>query len=272
MVKRIIFSVLLILFAGSSFYVGLKPFGIFSAWQDQNNETEKGLHKSLSIKSGQVFDVWTSLEKIHGTVNILMSTDTSAVYTAVSPLESLSPYEKTLARTSKLFQTALGTLFFEKTLLTIYIFAAFFIFIPVCVLVSVPKLWKQKDVKELHRIVIVSVLISLLIPFVVPLSLKLATLTDEKVLSGSIEDLVSSINEETENAEKMENTLKGTRRLGTTVTEYITNAGNLSSLVIKYTINFLIFFLLTNVIIPVLAVFGLYKLTKYFIKLILNIR
>jgi hypothetical protein len=150
--------------------------------------------------------------------------------------------------------------------------AAFFIFISVCVLVFIPKLWKQKDVKALHKIVIVSVLISLLIPFVVPLSLKLSILTDEKVLSGSIENLISSINEETENAENMENTLKGARRLGTTVTEYITNAGNLSSLVIKYTINFLIFFLLTYIIIPFLAVIGLYKIVKYFAKLILNIR
>ena len=105
-----------------------------------------------------------------------------------------------------------------------------------------------------------------------PLTLKLSTLTDEKLLSGSVENLISSVNEETENAVKMENALKTARRLGAAVQEYITNAKNLSSLVIKYTINFFILFLITNVIIPILTIIGLYKLAKYFSKLILNVR
>lgn len=306
MSKRIIFISVLVLFVAASVYFGLKPFGIFAEWQGQNITQEqkeaaaaqkreaeaekkaaaaqkkeaaaeeqrdrpaKGIHVSLDEKSDQILKVWTSLETVHGAVVILQSIDTSGAYPGISPLVGLAPYEKALTRTSKLFQAALGILTFEKTLLILFISVAFLLLIPVCVLISVFKLWKQKDIKMLPRIVIVSVLFSLLILFALPLSIKIASLADEIVLSSHIANVISSIDKNVDSAVKTETTLRGVRRLGDSVLGHIASAKDFSGNVMINTVHFLVIFLITHIIIPVFVIIGLFKLAKYSEKLILK--
>jgi hypothetical protein len=216
-------------------------------------------------------EVWTSHETIHGVVNILQEIDTSAAYPGISPLAGLAPYDKTLTNVSKLFQFALGTLAFEKAILVLYTFLAFFVLIPICVFISIFQLIKQKDLSALPRIAIVSVLVSLAVLFALPVSLKLAALTDEMILSGTLEKLISSIEENVDNAKEIENTLRGVRRLGAPVLDHIANVKIYSNEAVKDSINYFMIFFITHIIVPVLVIFGFYKITKFCSKLILKI-
>ncbi len=284
MVKRIIFTVLLIIVGISSFYIGLKPFGPILAWQDNSrtetqteSKTGKSIQKSLTEKSEQILTVWAALRSVYGAVNVLQSAEARVVFVAVEPLESLSPFDKTLNRISNLFLFAYGVLVFEKILLSIFISIAFFILIPICVIVSISAIWKNKNAVSqpnskgtfpAHRIAIAAVLISLVIVFSLPVSLGVSTLLEEKILSDNVNNLVFSMGESEKAALKMENELRGLRRIGVTITEYILTAKNISNAAIKDTINYLMFFMLSNILIPALAFFGLYKITKYSVKMI----
>lgn len=286
MVKRIIFTALLIIIGVSSFYIGLKPFGPVLAWQDRNSETEtetesktgKSIQKSLTGKSEQILTVWAAVRSVYGAVNVLQSAEAKVVFVAVEPLESLAPFDKTLNRLSNLFLFAYSVLIFEKILLSVFISIAFFILIPVCVIVSISAIWKNKNalsqsslnsVSRAHRIVIAAVLISLVIVFSLPVTLGVSVLLEEKILSDNVSSLVSSMDENEKNALKMESELRGLRRIGVTITNYILTAKNICNAVIKDTINYLMFFMISNILIPVLAIFGLYKITKYSVKMIL---
>jgi len=286
MVKRIIFTALLVIIGVSSFYIGLKPFGPILAWQDRNNRTEtetesktgKSIQESLTGKSEQILTVWAALRSVYGAVNVLQSAEARVVFVAVEPLESLSPFDKTLNRISNLFLFAYGVLVFEKIFLSVFVSIAFFILIPVCVIVSISAIWKNKNMApspnmksgfQAHRIAIVSVLISLVVVFSLPVSLGVSTLLEEKILSDNVDNLVSSMEENEKAALKMESELRGLRRIGVTITDYILTAKKICNAVIKDTINYLMFFMISNILIPALAFFGLYKITKYSAKMIL---
>jgi len=269
MVKRIIFTIVLIIIGLSSFYIGLNPFGLLAAWQDQNSETEKGIQKSLSVKSEQVFEVWSDIKSIHGAVNVLQSTEVSSIYPVADPLEILVPLEKTLGRISVLFLVVLKILIFEKILLAISIPIVLMIVIPICILISVSIIWKNKDKKEPHRITISSFLISVVILFAIPGSLLLSTLVEDKILSNNVNGIVSSISENEENAAAMESELRGLRRVSVTIMNYVTSARDICNAVINDMVKFLVIFLMINILLPVFAVLGIYKITKYYSKMIL---
>ena len=293
MAKRIIFTILLILIGISSFYTGLKPFGPVLVLQDLNSKTEtavetekkiepenedeadaeeekkKSIQKSLSDKSEQILTVLSALKIVQGAVNVLQSVDAKVVFVAVNPLESLSPFDKTLGKISSLFLFAYGVLVFEKTLLSVFVSIALMILIPICVIVSISAIWKSKGkAYKTHTVVIVSVLIGLVIFFVLPVSFWVSAFLEEKIFSDNVNSLVSSIDENKANAIKMETELRGLRRVGITITNYVSTAQNISNAVIKDTINYLIFLLILNILIPVFTVFGLYKITKYYVKML----
>jgi len=92
----------------------------------------------------------------------------------------------------------------------------------------------------------------------------------EGALSENINSLVSSINENKEKAVKLESELRALRRVATTIMNNVSNAKAISDAAIKDMINYLIFFMIIYILIPVLAVIGLYKITKYSAKLILK--
>ena len=313
MIKRIIITVILVLFVAASVYIGLRPFGMFASWQgqtltqEQKEEAEalkleaeeqkkaeeeqrrieeelrkeeeslkkaeapaKGIQVSLDAKSDQVMAVWTSYEKVHGALNILQAVDTSASFPGIIPLAGLAPYEKTFSNISKMFRFALGALAFEKTLLVLYIPLALFILIPVCVLIAIFKLIKQKDMKALPWTAVVCVMVILVILFALPVSLKLSSLADEVVLRGFTEKLISSVDKNADNAAEMEKTLTGTRRFGVEVTGYIEDIKIYSSEAVRNAIQFFVVFLITHVLAPILIITGLCLLTRFCSKLILK--
>jgi len=144
------------------------------------------------------------------------------------------------------------------------------ILIPLCVLITISILWKNKDKKEPYKIVIVSVLTSLVVLFAVPISLKLSSVIEEKALSGNVNSLVSSINENKENAVKLESELRALRRVATTIMNNVSNAKVICDAAVKDMVNYLTVFIIIYILIPLLAVFGLYKITRFSAKMIMT--
>jgi len=303
MKKQIIFTAVLALFGISSFVIGLKPFGIIAAWQEKAKKTEteitketevkkevkpevkvekeekaeevkpkedKSIQKSLTNKSEQILEVWSALKTIRGTVNVLQSVDAKIIFVVTNPVESLAPFDKILNNISNLLQFAYGVLIFEKTFLAISITLIFMILIPLCVLITISILWRNKDKKEPYRIVIVSVLISIVVLFATPISLKLSAIIEEKALSENVNGIISSINENKENAVKLENELRGLRRVSAAIVNNVTKTKEISDTAIKDMINYFIFFVIIYILTPVLAVIGLYKITRFSAKIILK--
>jgi len=281
-----------------SFMIGLKPFGLMAAWQEKTKKTEiteetevkkepevkvekeekvkevkpkvdKSIQKSLTNKSEQIMEVWSALKTIRGTVNVLQSIDAKTVFVVTNPVESLTPFDKILNNISGLFQFSYGVLIFEKTFLAISVSLIFMILIPLCVLITISIIWKNKDKKEPYKIVIVSVLISIVVLFAVPVSLKLSAVIEEKALSENVNSLVSSINENKENAVKLESELRGLRRVATTIMNNVSKAKEVCDTAIKDMIHYLIFFNIIYILIPLLAIFGLYKITGFSVKMIM---
>jgi hypothetical protein len=299
MIKRILFTFLLLIICVFSFYTGLKPFGPLAAWQDQNekpqvteaettakasaktegdedgekdtkNKSWKTIHQSFSEKTDQLMKVWGSVKSVYGTINILYTTDVKAVYPAANPLEVLVPTNNIFNRISNLFRWALTALILEKTLLALSVSLVLLILIPICALISIYFVWTYKNEKKLYRVAIVSVLICLVILLAVPICLKLSTITDEKILSRNVNNIISSLEETEENAGKFNSELRRFRRTEASINSYLSTSNDLSNTVIKDSISYLQIFFMINILIPVLIFIILYKVTRFSIKLIMK--
>jgi hypothetical protein len=293
----------LLIICAFSFYVGLKPFGPLAAWQDYNekpqteeakaespakaessakaegeddsekntkNKDWKSIHQSFNEKTDQLMSVWGTVKSVYGTINILYTTDVKAVYPAANPLEVLVPTNNILNKISGLFRWALTLLIFEKTLLTFSVTLVFLVLIPICALISIFLLWTYRNEKKLHRLVISSVLICLVITIAVPVSFKLSTIADEKILSQNVTNIISSLEETEKNAGTFNSELRRFRRAEASINSYLSTSNDLSGMVIKDSTNYLQIFFLAYILIPVIILIVLYKLTRFFIKLIMK--
>jgi hypothetical protein len=250
-----------------------KPIGPMAAWLISDSDKEKGIQHKLTEKSKQVAGVWATLKAVNGVINVLQSIQLGGsviVEASVSPMEFLSPIDNILDRISDLLLLAFSAIVFEKILLAISGYIVFLIIIPVCAIISIVSIWTSNDKSKISKVVIVSVLINLIVMFAIPVSFYLSSFIEKTVLNNNMNKVLSSIDAKGNTAAKMEKELTGLRKIGTSVSTYLTNAKNLSSAVIEDMINYFIIFIFTSIIIPILTIFGLYFLAKYCAKLILR--
>ena len=294
MKKLIIFTVLLILVAGGSFFFGVlicrstqraaaareaqlnqedtddssaespaapavtqNPFISFLV-PDMN--AQKGVQKAFSDKSHQVFFVWETLNAANGVINLLQTAGG----------EALSPVDSIMKKISNQLSFAFSLILFWKILLALSGFMVFFAVIPVCALVIIVMIWTCKDRRNVHRIIIASLLIGLIIPFAIPASLQISSLMENNFLSGNINSLVASIGEKRETADTMESAVSAARRHGTSAVNYIENAKTLGNDLTADIMNYFVMFTFVYLVIPVLFLLALFFLARYFIKLIQN--
>jgi len=280
MKKRIFFTILLILIGSASFYAGFKPYEPIASlrFYDKGTETEAEaeketkIQKKLTEKSLQVTKVWLTLKVVNGVVNVLQSAQIGGsffVEASVNPLEFLAPIDNTLDRISNILLWALAAILLEKILLSISGYIIFLIVIPACSFVSIITLWLCKDKSKLHRILVVSLLICLVVPFAIPVSFQVSTFIEGKFLTNNVEKVVASIENTGKNAESMEKEISGLKKISTSIIKYMTNVRNLGNALINDMINYVILFILTGVLIPIFTVFGLYGITRYLSRIIL---
>ena len=296
MTKQIIFTAVLVIICVASFIVGLKPVGPLAAWQEKapKPKTEakpvtkpevkveevtkwitikiqwKSIHQSLNEKTDQFLKAWGTLKTVQGNVNILHATNVTAVYPAANPLEVLAPVNNVLTKVSNLSRWALTVLLLEKMLLVISVPLVCLILIPICMLIAIYHVWNYKDKKNLHRVVITAVMICAVILLAVPLTLKVSTIIDSYVFTGSVDSVMATMGEIDKSAASFNNELKWFRRSEAAISGYLSTANKLSDAVIKEALKYLLIFLMINIIIPVLLFIILYKATRYYIKKILK--
>jgi len=251
----------------------IKPKGPMAAWLISDTEKEKGIQHALSEKSKQVAGVWAALKVINGVVNVLQSVQiggSAIIEASVNPMEFLAPIDNVLDRISNLLLWAFGAIIFEKILLAISGYVVFLIVIPVCVIICIITVWASKDKSKFGRVVIVSLLVSLIMLFAVPVSFYLSSFIENKVLTDNVNTVLASITAKGSAAAKMEKELTGIRKIGSSITNYLTNARNIGGALIEDTINYFIIFIFTNIVIPILTILGLYFLTKHSARMILK--
>ena len=253
----------------------VKPRGPIVSLLVPDMESESGIQKKLTEKSKQVLGVWATLKVINGVINVLQSAQVGGsffVEASVNPLEFLAPIDNVLDRISDMLLWALGAILFEKILLAISGYVVFLIIIPVCALVAVVTVWSSKDKTRLHKIVIVSILISLVVPFAIPASFRMSALMENVILTNNVSNVITSIDEKGNAAETMEKEVTGLRRVGKSIVNYMANAKDLGNALIEDMINYFILFIFTGIVIPLLTILGLYWITKYFARIILDNR
>jgi len=250
-----------------------KPIGPMAAWLISDSDKEKGIQHRLTEKSKQVAGVWTTLKTVNGVINVLQSIQLGGsviVEASVSPMEFLSPIDNILDKISNLLLFAFSAIVFEKVLLAISGYIVFLIIIPVCAIISIVSIWTSNDKSKINKVVIVSVLINLIVMFAIPVSFYLSSFIEKTVLSNNMNKVLSSIEAKGNTAAKMEKELTSLKKVGSSVSAYLTNAKNLSSAVIEDMVNYFIIFIFTSIIIPILIIFGLYFLAKHCAKSILK--
>ncbi|MCL2765092.1 MAG: LMBR1 domain-containing protein [Treponema sp.] len=304
MVRRIVFTIALLLIACGSFTFGLLSCGSVDNQQTEEAETqavqttqttqteqraqiaqenaqnaprqrgpvasllipdlneEKGVQKTLGDKSRQTLDVWETVKITHGVISILLSSGATGS-------ESLSPLDGILTKLSNMLSRIFSAIIFGKILLTLSSYIVFLAIIPVCALITILLIWTYGDRRRMPRVVIVFVMLSLVISFAFPAAFQLSTLMENKILSGNIETLITSIDEKGRTAESMERSLSA-RRQGSSVAAFIVNAKNLSNSLTEDVINYSVIFIFIYIFIPFLFLVTLFFLTKYFAKMILT--
>ncbi|WP_461247155.1 hypothetical protein [Treponema sp. R6D11] len=250
-----------------------KPTGPLASWLVAESDKEGGIQKALTDKSKQVSGVWATLKLVNGVVNVLQSIQVGGsviVEASVNPMEELSPIDNVLDKISNMFLLAFSIIIFEKILLAISGYIVFLIIIPVCAIIAIVSIWTSNDKSKIVKVVIVSVIISLIVMFAVPISFYLSTFFEKTVLSYNMNKVLSSIEAKGNTAAKMEKDLTSLKKIGSAMPSYLNNAKNLSNAVVEDMVHYFIIFIFTSIIVPLLAVIGLFFLARYCSKMILN--
>jgi len=255
--------------------VSPSPRGQVASFLIPEVSSEKGVQKSLNKKSHQILDIWTAVKAMNGVINVLQSAQVKGNYfieASVNPLEFLAPIDSILNKISGMLMGAYSVIIFQKMLLSLSGFLVFILIIPICALVTIVILWTYKDKTKIQKIVIASVLITLIIPFAIPFSVDTSSLLGNKVLAKNINTLVATIEENGKTAIAMEEDIVRSRRTGNSIINFMGRVKTLSETIIENAINYYIIFLFIFVIIPILTLLIIIFLTRYVVRLILGKR
>jgi len=236
-------------------------------------DSEKGVQKALNENSHQILDIWDAVKEINGVINVLQSAQVKGNYFAeasVNPLEFLAPIDSVFKKISEMLLGAYSVIVFQKMLLSLSAFLVFILIIPICALVTIVILWTYKDKTKIYRIVIASVLITLVIPFAIPFSIDTSSLLGNKVLAKNVNTLVAAIEENREMASAMENEIVHSRKTGNSIIKYMDRVKTLSETIMENAVNYYIIFLFIFIVIPILTLLLIFFLTRYIARLILG--
>jgi len=250
-----------------------RPRGQVASFLIPETGSEKGIQKSLNEKSHQILDVWAAVKSINGVINVLQSAQVKGNYfveASVNPLEFLAPIDSVFNKISGMYLGAYSVIVFQKMLLSLSAFLVFILIIPICALITIIILWTYKDKTKIQKIVIASVLITLIIPFAIPFSIDTSSLLGNKILAKNINTLVATIEENGKTASAMEDDIIRSRKTGNSIIKYMDKVKTLSETIIENVINYYIIFLFIFIVIPILTLLLIFFLTRYVVRLILG--
>jgi hypothetical protein len=274
MVGKIICSVLLIvialaisLYASSFQYSSMKDNGILQA--------------KLTEKLAQVGGVWVKVKIVSGVISVLETLQVEGsipfvggLAVSAEPLGWTDVADNTLDLISNICLWAMGAIAIEKLLLAISIWVSLKIVVPVCAVFIVVAVWNSKSAGQLKKITGGLVIISIGICSAIPLSLELSDIIETSILSKQINETLSEVDANTKEAEKAGDDINKSsfidqlKRIGSGIVNFFSKLKTTFDTFIDNMINYIMCFIVTNIIIPIGTIFSLKWLTGFVLKLI----
>ena len=181
--------------------------------------------------------------------------------------EALAPIDFVLKRLTETLLWLYSALAFQRVLLSFSAFLIFILIIPVCALVTIIILWTYKNKAKLFKIVIASVVISLVTIFAIPASVASSTFMCNKILAKKINTLTASIESSGKKAYALENEILKAKKGANN--NFTSRVKNLSEVVIEAAIDYNVINLFIFIFVPILVLIFIIFLTRYVTKLIL---
>jgi len=222
---------------------GDRARGVLASFLIPSLNADKGVQKALADKSKQVLGVWATLKVTNGVINTIGS-------------NSLSPLDTIMGKLSDMLSFAFSVLLFGKILAMISSYMVFLAIIPICIIIIIIAIWTHKDKKRVQKVILTSILISVVTAITVPAAFHLSSLIENKVLYSDVTSLVSTIEAKGRTAETMGRSVSAARNLGNGVIEDV--------------INYFILFTFVYLVIPILTLLLFIFLTRHLIKMIKN--
>ena len=270
--KKIIISVVLIAVAlGISFYSS-------STLQYDDMKDKGRLQNKLTGKLTQVAGVWVSVKVASGIISVVQTIQVEGSIPVVGglavsahPLGWAEVVDNTLDQISNICLWAMGALALQKILLAVSIWISLRIIVPVCAFLIVIALWSKKYTGQLKRVITGIVIISLGVCLAIPLSLELSNLVESSILSKHINETVNEIKDTSEEINERGGEavdVNWLKRIGGGIVEFFTSIKNYFDSLIDRMIDFIICFILTNIIIPIGTLFFMKYLVDTALKFI----
>ncbi|GHV83650.1 hypothetical protein AGMMS50212_09900 [Spirochaetia bacterium] len=268
--KKVIFTVVLLI-------IGALSFAPLSSMQKAyNSDNEKGLQNTLTQKTKQIFVVWGITRGASGLIALLQSVELSVsigVGGSLNPMAWLSPVDNILDKVSDVCLYAIGAVLIEKFLLALSGWAAFRIIIPLCAILCIALIWLDKQKIAVKKIIAGVSLIGFSICIAVPLSVQVSCIIEKKIFVNEIDKTIREMQLKNADVENMQNDIEkqgfSPGRIITSITGFFTNAKNIADALISDVMNYIMIFILTTIIIPIITIAGLGCLTKSIVKTVI---
>ena len=250
------------------------PFLIFTSAIDfefDAGDDHGRLQAQLTERIKNTLGIWAVIKAASAVISTLETFQTEvgaslALHAtfSINPFSGLSVVDNILDQVSNILLWATGTLSVLKILLAVSIWFSLRVIVPVCVILIICALWSKKYSGRLKRMVAGIALIGLAVCFAVPLSLEMSNLVENRILAGQIYRTTNEINSLGAHIEREGSELNDSSGLLDTIRRGTRNIGNLFQGVIQYIdrlieniIDYIMIFLVVNILIPIATIFGL---------------
>jgi ABC-type multidrug transport system fused ATPase/permease subunit len=266
---KIILSVLLIVISlGVTFFASSLRY---TAGNDNGR-----LQQQLTKKLAQVAGVWATVKVTSGIISVIQSIQVQGSIPVVGglavsaePLGWTDVVDNILDQVSNILLWAMGAITLEKLLLAISWWVSLKIVIPVCALFVVIAIWNKKYQERLKKIVAGIIIIGVGICSAIPLSLELSNVVETSILSNYMTNTINDLEGQSKEIEK-EGDVDSSRlaRIGSAIKNFFGGLQQKLDSFIEKTINIIMCFIVTNLIIPIATLFGLKYLVGATLKFI----
>jgi len=259
-IGKVFISIVLIVIA-----LGISAYS--STFQYSDVKDNGRLQGQLTGKLAQVGKVWVSIKIASGVISVLQTIQVEGsipvvggLAAAIQPLGWAGVVDNTLDHISNVCLWAMGALALQKILLAISMWVSLKIIVPVCIFLVVIALWNKKYTGQLRRIIAGMVIISASICFAIPLSLEFSTVVETGILSRHINETVNEISNTSEKIDKdggEANDVGFLRKIGGAIAGFFNKIKDYFDSLIDRAIDYIMCFILTNILIPIGTLFFL---------------
>jgi hypothetical protein len=259
------------------------PFLVFTFPMEFDYGKDHGrLQSQLTERIKSTLGIWAVIKGASVVISTLQTFQTEvgaslALHAtfSINPLGGLVVVGKILDQVSNILLWATGTLSAQKILLAVSVWVSLRIIVPICILLIVAAIWSKQYSGRLKKILAGIVVITLAICFAVPLSLEMSNLVEKSILAGQIHRTTNEINSLAAHIEKEGGELNDSSGFLNSVRQGTRNVGLFFQGIKQYTdrlieniIDYIMIFLIVNILIPVATLVGLKILIGVILKYI----